>query len=59
MLELPMTVNKFSDRFHSTDGGGGCIIEVWILSWRVIAPDDYILDITNMNIIRYLLSNLA
>ena len=48
-FEIPMIVSiKFFDWSLSICGGDSRMIDVRILSWRVIAPDDYVLDISNI-----------
>ena len=50
-VEIPMIVsNMFSDWSLSISGGESRMIDFRILSCRVISPDDYVLDITNMNL---------
>ena len=42
--------NMLFDRSLSISGGESRMIDIRILSCRVISLDDYILDITNMNL---------
>lgn len=50
VVVLPLIIcNQFSNWFLSAASGDFCMIDVWILCRRVIAPDNDIIHITNMH----------